>query len=188
MVSIVMKMPMNARGSTNDEKLNAFSAAICAVTVVPMLAPMMTAVAMASDMTPALTKPTVMTVVADDDCIMEVVTRPMPRPASLPEPEVLPNQLRSLSFASFSIASDKTLKPNNNTPRPPRSPMTATTYSFIISPPFYVLLFRMSHIARKGSRISASRTRTFQLYNILTYSATVLTLFFSPNIYAIYCI
>ena len=51
-----------------------------AVTVVPMLAPMMTPMAWASVSRPALTKLTTITVVAEEDCITEV----MPRPVSTP--------------------------------------------------------------------------------------------------------
>ena len=51
-----------------------------AVTVVPMLAPMMTPMAWASVSRPALTKLTTITVVAEEDCITEV----MPSPVSTP--------------------------------------------------------------------------------------------------------
>ena len=53
---------------------------IHAVSVVPILAPMMTPMACVSVSKPALTKLTTITVVAEEDCITEV----MPRPVSTP--------------------------------------------------------------------------------------------------------
>ena len=132
--SISMKIPTAASGSRNAANSNALRAAICAVIVVPMFAPMITAVAMVSDITPALTKPTVITVVADDDCMMVVVTRPIPSPANLLVPEVFPNHPLSLSLASFSIDSERTLKPYSSTPSPPSRPITATTNSIGVGP------------------------------------------------------
>ena len=65
--SISINMPIAARGSKNAAKSKALSAAIWAVIVVPMFAPMIIAVAIVRDITPAFTKPTVMTVVAEED-------------------------------------------------------------------------------------------------------------------------
>ena len=55
---------------------------IQAVMVVPMLAPIMTGVAWYSCMTPELTKPTIVTVVAEDDCIIAVTPAPNSTPLS----------------------------------------------------------------------------------------------------------
>ena len=55
---------------------------IQAVAVVPMLAPMMTATAPPSDINPALTKPTTITVVADDDWMTAVTAVPVRMPLS----------------------------------------------------------------------------------------------------------
>ena len=50
---------------------------ICAVMVVPIFAPRMTPTDCCSDMMPAFTKPTTMTVVADEDWITIVTTKPI---------------------------------------------------------------------------------------------------------------
>ena len=69
--------PIRASIGVNDEGLRSWintlwlsmpaSESIHAVTVVPMFAPMMTLIDWLRDMSPELTKPTAMTVVADDD-------------------------------------------------------------------------------------------------------------------------
>ena len=56
---------------------------IQAVTVVPMLAPMMTLTACRRVMSPELTKPTTMTVVAEELCMIAVTPMPVRRPANL---------------------------------------------------------------------------------------------------------
>ena len=53
---------------------------IHAVTVVPILAPIITPIACASVRSPALTKLTTMTVVADDDCMIVVIPNPVMTP------------------------------------------------------------------------------------------------------------
>ena len=53
------------------------------VTVVPMLAPMITPIAWLKFMIPALTKPTTMTVVADELWITAVISAPRSTPISL---------------------------------------------------------------------------------------------------------
>ena len=55
---------------------------IHAVSVVPMLAPMMTEMAWARVSRPAETKETVITVVADDDCTAQVTSVPVSMPVS----------------------------------------------------------------------------------------------------------
>ena len=74
-----------------------------------MFAPMMTVVAWKRDISPTLTKPTTMTVVADELWMMAVTPAPMPTPARRERP-VFSNQRRSLLVASFSILSDKHLE------------------------------------------------------------------------------
>ncbi len=49
---------------------------ICAVTVVPISAPMMMPIDCCTDIKPAETKPTTSTVVTDDDCTTAVVNPP----------------------------------------------------------------------------------------------------------------
>ena len=55
---------------------------IQAVSVVPMLAPMMTEMACASVSRPADTNETVITVVADDDCTAQVTSVPVSMPVT----------------------------------------------------------------------------------------------------------
>ncbi len=78
-------IPANAANITEVEIEfpNIPSATICPVIVVPIFAPKMTVAACASDITPALTKPMTITVVADELCIAAVVTVPTPTPTSL---------------------------------------------------------------------------------------------------------
>ena len=93
--------------------------------MVPMFAPMMTVVAWKRDISPTLTNPTTMTVVADELWMMAVTPAPMPTPARRERP-VFSNQRRSLLVASFSMLSDSTLKPNRKAPRPASSATTAS--------------------------------------------------------------
>ena len=55
---------------------------IQAVTVVPTLAPMITVMDWASERSPALTKLTTMTVVADDECTKAVINIPVNTPVT----------------------------------------------------------------------------------------------------------
>ena len=64
--NIVMNTPTTASTRRNAETSRLPSEAIHAVMVVPMLAPMMTAVAWKRVIIPALTSPTTMTVVAEE--------------------------------------------------------------------------------------------------------------------------
>ena len=59
---------------------SSFTESIREVTVVPMLAPMMTPTAPLRLMSPAFTKPTTMTVVAEEDWITAVITAPTNTP------------------------------------------------------------------------------------------------------------
>ena len=76
---------------------------IQAVTVVPMLAPMMTFIACFRLISPEFTKPTTITVVAEELWIMAVTPRPVSRPAILLVVS-LPSRLRSLPPALRSRA------------------------------------------------------------------------------------
>ena len=71
-------------------------ATICAVMVVPILAPYIMVAACESEIIPALTKPIVMTVVAPELCIAAVPNVPMPTPSNLLF-EALANSFLSLS-------------------------------------------------------------------------------------------
>ena len=73
---------------------------IQAVSVVPMLAPMMTAMAPPSVSSPALTKPTTITVVADDDWMAAVTAMPVRMPFS-GRPVMRPSTARILLPATF---------------------------------------------------------------------------------------
>ena len=64
-----------------------------AVTVVPILAPMITPIACLSVISPEFTKPTTITVVADELCITAVTTRPVRKPVIV-LPVILPSVVR----------------------------------------------------------------------------------------------
>ncbi len=91
---------------------------IQAVTVVPMLAPMMTFMDCCSVIRPEFTKPTTMTVVAEELWIMAVTTRPVRTPANFPEVSRL-KMLLSLLPARRSRACPISDMPNKNRHRPP---------------------------------------------------------------------
>ena len=93
---------------------------IQAVSVVPMLAPMMMEMACASVSRPALTKETVMTVVAVEDCT-EAVTRV---PVSMPVKRLVviaPRTCRNCGPAIFCKASLIDFIPNIHNASEPRS-------------------------------------------------------------------
>ena len=71
---------INGTENTEISALNPKMEMIQAVIVVPMLAPMMTPIACASVRSPALTKPTTITVVALEDCMTAVTPRPVRTP------------------------------------------------------------------------------------------------------------
>ena len=70
------------------------------VTVVPTLAPKMTAIDCASDMRPALTKLTTITVEADELCISAVIRRPVMTPVTR-FLVITPRMVRRRSPATF---------------------------------------------------------------------------------------
>ena len=89
-----------------------------AVTVVPMFAPMMTGMDCRRLRSPELTKPTTMTVVADDDWMTAVTARPVRRPENRPFVSLARIAFRELP-ARFSSAVPMTLMPNRNRLREP---------------------------------------------------------------------
>lgn len=89
------------------------------VVVVPMLAPMIRPTASTTVSSPALTKLTIITVVADEDCTRHVTRKPVPTPTNR-LPVIVRMMLRNFSPESFWRASDMIFMPNRNMPRPPR--------------------------------------------------------------------
>ena len=89
-----------------------------AVTVVPTFAPMMTLMACRSVISPELTKPTTMTVVADELWMMAVTPRPVRKPTS-GLPVIWSSSERSLLPARRSSAEPIRLMPNRNSDKPP---------------------------------------------------------------------
>ena len=91
---------------------------IHAVTVVPMLAPIITPIDCLSVIIPEFTKPTTITVVADELCITEVTTSPVRKPVILLFVSLASIFLR-LPPALRSSASPITLIPKRNRHKPP---------------------------------------------------------------------
>ena len=84
---------------------------IQAVTVVPTFAPMMTLIACFRVMSPELTKPTTMTVVADELCMIAVMPSPVKKPVIFVL-VIFDSRLLSFPPALFSRACPITLMPN----------------------------------------------------------------------------
>ena len=93
-----------------------------------MLAPIITAAACVSVITPAFTKPTTITVVTDEDCTIAVARAPMPTPAKR-LPAALWKSARILLADSFSMLSPRNLKPSKKTPSPTSSRTTLLAVS-----------------------------------------------------------
>ena len=111
---------------------------IHAVSVVPMLAPMMTEMACARVSSPALTNDTVITVVAVDDCTLAVTSIPV----SIPVKRLVviaPNTWRSWGPAIFCRASLIVFMPNIKSASDPRS--VKNTQIDIEIPVFYFLFY-----------------------------------------------
>ena len=89
-----------------------------AVTVVPTLAPMMTLMACRSVISPELTKPTTITVVAEELWMTAVMARPVRKPV-MTRPVILSSIVRSLPPARRSSACPIRSMPNKNRHRPP---------------------------------------------------------------------
>ena len=96
---------------------------IHAVTVVPTFAPMMTYSACESAITPELTKPTSMTVVAEEDWITAVTHSPSKKPLSGLEVS-RPRMVLSLLPARRSSASPIRFMPKRNSASPPSNVST----------------------------------------------------------------
>ena len=99
---------------------------ISEVTVVPMLAPMMTPMALLRDRSPALTKPTTITVVALEDWITAVTSRPTSTAVNLLRVRASKRRFILLP-AACSKPSPIVLMPKRNRPRPPSSENTVMT-------------------------------------------------------------
>ena len=107
-----------------------------AVTVVPTLAPMMTLMAWRSVIRPELTKPTTMTVVADELWMMAVMPRPVKNPANT-LPVILSRRERSLPPARRSSAWPIRFMPKRNRHSPPIIVSTLKISIFSIFPFFF---------------------------------------------------
>ena len=116
-------MPITASTGVNDDGFSSCrnrlsplmpdSDSSHAVTVVPMFAPMITGIDCRRLRSPELTKPTTMTVVADDDWITAVTARPVSRPENRPLVSFA-RMAFSEPPARFSSAVPITLMPNRN--------------------------------------------------------------------------
>ena len=117
LVAISSIIPISTATGAISEKFRAISTE---VTVVPMLAPIITPTACVSDIMPALTKPTTITVVADDDWMTAVTRNPTNTARNL---LLVMTSSRRLSFepAAFSSPSPIVRMPNRNSPIPPAS-------------------------------------------------------------------
>ena len=123
--------PINAISGAKAPTSNAIS---CPVMVVPILAPIMIHTAWLSDIRPEFTKPTVITVVAEDDWISAV----MPAPTRIPIKRLVVSFSR-ICFILFPAAASRLLLiiciPYRNSARPPRRPKSNSTpifYSFFL--------------------------------------------------------
>jgi hypothetical protein len=91
-----------------------------AVMVVPIFAPIITLIASVNVSNPALEKLTTISVVAEDDCITEVIKNPVKIPKNLFE--VIEARIDLILFpARFKSESLITFIPNKKTPSAPRS-------------------------------------------------------------------
>ncbi len=116
---------------------------IQAVTVVPTLAPMITWIACPSVISPEFTKPTTITVVAEELWMIEVTPRPVRKPAAL-FCVSLPRSVFRLFPALLSRESPITFIPKRNRHKPPisvrkskmfiSSPHTLSSFSHVFDP------------------------------------------------------
>ena len=141
-------MPTSARTGVNDDGFkrltHTFSLLmpdndkIQLVTVVPTFAPIITLIAWRRFISPELTKPTTITVVADELCITAVTAQPVRNPANLLV-VIFARMPRSLLPALRSRASPIVFIPNRNRQSPPMSFNASNTV--IIFPHTLKLLF-----------------------------------------------
>ena len=118
----IIGIPIASRGIANAamSTLKPMADITHAVTVVPMLAPIMTPIACARVISPAFTKLTTITVVADDDCIIAVITIPVMTPikrllviAARMARNLLPANFSSPSLIIFIPYRNKASEPNS---------------------------------------------------------------------------
>jgi len=124
--------PIIGRASADILKLKPTRETIHAVTVVPMLAPNMTPAACTTVRSPALTNDTTITVVADDDWMIPVTTRPVIRALNV-LPVIRLSVRLSPSPAARWIPSDRIFIPYRNSPSEPTNSTRITTI-FIYGP------------------------------------------------------
>ena len=105
-----------------------------AVTVVPTFAPMMTFMACRRVIRPELTKPTTITVVADELWITAVMARPVRKPVNT-RPVIRSSSVRSLPPARRSSDWPIRSMPNRNRHRPPI--IVSTSKILILFSPVY---------------------------------------------------
>ena len=110
----------NGRAKAAISTLNPNTEIIHAVTVVPMFAPIITLMDSASVNSPALTKLTTMTVVAEEDCTNAVINMPVSTPVTRLV-VIAVRMLRSLSPATFCKPSLMIFIPYRKSPNEPMS-------------------------------------------------------------------
>ena len=132
-INIISTMPISARTGVKFVGVNRATIPVPLtedrlnsqlVAVVPIFAPIITPIACDNFIIPEFTKPTIITVVAAEDCISAVTPAPSATPFSGLE-VIFSSHCSSLPPASFSKASDKVCIPNINTARPPNSDNTS---------------------------------------------------------------
>ena len=131
--------PMRGRAKRLMLTLNPKMEMIQAVTVVPTLAPMITVMDWVRDRSPALTKLTTITVVADDDWIRAVISTPVSTPVTRLV-VIAVSMLLNRSPATFCNPSLMTFIPYKKSPKEPiRVKKSKKVYSISIS--LFDLLF-----------------------------------------------
>ena len=93
------------------------------VAVVPMFAPIIMPMALASFMIPEFTKPTTMTVVAEEDCMTAVTREPSRMPLNVVDVS-LPRMVSNLLPATRLRPSPRSDMPKRKKPRPPKREIT----------------------------------------------------------------
>ena len=117
LVNKLIKAPIPVKPIAIAIKSKVCNAAIWAVTVVPIFAPIIIVAAWPNVIIPALTRPITMTVVNPELWTKAVVAQPIPTPTSFLS-DVFRNKALILELAIFSILSESILQPTKNTPKP----------------------------------------------------------------------
>ena len=141
-----MTAPMSARTGVKDVGFKRRSSVesllmperlkIQAVSVVPMFEPMMTPIVCSSSMIPEFTKPTSMTVNAEEDWIAIVMTQPSVIPFHLLD-VIIRSVFSSFPPASFSSCAERIYIPKRKNASPPpsekkeKTSMRSTTAAFV---------------------------------------------------------